>query len=162
MTCCANAPEAGYAARMSTEGYVRNFLMHRQALQDLLAQIPEEQANFAAWDDGMSFIDLTDHLSGSSTRLFNMMRGEQPQPVQPSASLADARTRLEGTTDATVQALRGMSNDDLSRVIPAFGGREMPVRALVDFIIQHEAHHKGQVWMMARMIGIKPGMFVKM
>lgn len=140
---------------MSTEGYVRNFLMHREALQDLLAQIPEAQGSFAAWDGGMSFIGLTDHLSGSSSRLFSMMRGEQPQPASPSASLAD-------TTDATMQALRGLSDEDLRREVPAFGGRPMPVRALVDFIIQHEAHHKGQVWMMARMIGITPGRFVKL
>ncbi|ADV68626.1 DinB family protein [Deinococcus maricopensis] len=147
---------------MSTEGYVRNFLMHRQALQDLLAQIPDNQGSFAAWDGGMSFIGLADHLSGSSARLFSMMRGQPPQPAPTSATLAEARQHLERTTDATVQALRGMTDEDLRRVIPAFGGREMPVRALVDFIIQHEAHHKGQVWMMARMIGLKPGMFVKL
>ncbi|MFD1732035.1 DinB family protein [Deinococcus malanensis] len=29
-------------------------------------------------------------------------------------------------------------------------------------MVSHEAHHKGQVWMMARMIGIKPPMYVKM
>jgi uncharacterized damage-inducible protein DinB len=46
--------------------------------------------------------------------------------------------------------------------VPAFGGREMPVTALLDMIITHEAHHKGQVWVMARMIGVKPPRFVKM
>ncbi|MBI0446781.1 MULTISPECIES: hypothetical protein [Deinococcus] len=33
-----------------SEIYARNFLMHRGALQDLYAELPEEQAHFSAWD----------------------------------------------------------------------------------------------------------------
>lgn len=37
----------------------------------------------------------------------------------------------------------------------------MPLYGLIDFMVQHEAHHKGQIWLMARMIGLEPAMFVK-
>lgn len=142
---------------------VRAFQSHRAALIDLYDQLPEEQANFAAWEGGMSFVRLADHLSASVNRVPAMLRGEKPDaPGAPSATLSDSRARLQSTLDAFVGTVSALSDDDLQRRIPAFGGREMPVWMLLDFITQHEAHHKGQAWMMARMIGVTPPMFVKM
>ena len=54
-----------------------------------------------------------------------------------------------------------LTDEHLSSIVEAFGGRKMPASALADFMIAHEAHHKGQVWVMARMTGVQPPMFVK-
>ena len=143
--------------------YVRQFQSHRGALLDLYAQLPDEQGGFAAWDGGMSFIRLADHLSGSATRFVSMIQGQTPAPApEPSASLGEARERLSASHDAAVGGMSTLSDEDLERRIPAFGGREMPVRMLLDMIVSHEAHHKGQIWMMARMVGVTPPMFVRM
>jgi uncharacterized damage-inducible protein DinB len=142
--------------------HARAFQSHRAALIDLYTQLPEEQAEFAAWDGGQSFLKLADHLSGSVNRVPAMLAGRQPDaPAAPSATLAEARARLQDTQDRFVAAASALSDDDLQRRIPAFG-RELPVWMLLDFMVQHEAHHKGQVWMMARMVGVTPPMFVKM
>ncbi|MEF2276852.1 DinB family protein [Deinococcus sp. YIM 134068] len=147
------------------ELHARTFEMHREALIDLYGQLPEEHGNFRAWEGGMSLIGQADHLAGSSTMLLGMIAGqapERPAPGTGSASVAEVRERLRQTTDHVAAALRALSPEDLSRRVPAFGGREMPVAALIDSLIGHEAHHKGQVWVMARMVGVKPPMFVKM
>lgn len=146
----------------ASEVYARTFLMHRGALLDLYDQLTEDQAHFSAWEGGMSFIGLADHLAGSSTRFLGLIAGEAPTaPGTGSATLHDARTRLATTTENAVAAMRGLTPDDLTRRVTAFG-REVPVTALLDTVIGHEAHHKGQVWMMARMVGLKPPMFVKL
>ncbi|PTA67070.1 DinB family protein [Deinococcus arcticus] len=143
--------------------YARNFESHRAALLDLYGQLPEDQGHFAAWDGGLSFIGQADHLSGSAGRLLSMIQGQAPGALpEASQSLTEARERLQQSMDAASQAMSAMSDEDLSRRVPAFGGREMPVAALLDAIIAHEAHHKGQVWVMARMVGVKPPMFVRM
>ncbi|PNY80701.1 DinB family protein [Deinococcus koreensis] len=143
--------------------YARAFQSHRGALIDLYGQLPEEQGGFAAWDEGMSFVRLADHLSASVNRIPAMLQGQKPDaPGAPSTGLTDARARLQSTQDAFVSTVLALSDDDLQRSIPAFGGREMPVWMLLEFITQHEAHHKGQAWMMARMVGVTPPMFVKM
>lgn len=143
--------------------YARAFAMHRAALNDLYALLPDEQASFAAWDGGMSFVGLADHLASSSDRMLAMLQGQAPGPrADGSADLSGARTRLLESTETALAAIRGLSDEDMSRRVPAFGGREMPVSALLDMIVSHEAHHKGQVWMMARMVGVQPPMFVKM
>ncbi|WP_019010288.1 DinB family protein [Deinococcus aquatilis] len=143
--------------------FARTLQGHRAALMDLYADLPDEQAQFAAWEGGMSFVGLADHLSGSSERFLSMVQGQTPGALPaPSADLPAARLRLQQTTDAALGVISALSNEDLSRRVTAFGGRELPISALLDMVIAHEAHHKGQVWLMARMIGIKPPMFVKM
>jgi uncharacterized damage-inducible protein DinB len=142
--------------------HARAFQSHRAALIDLYAQLPDEHATFRAWDEGMTFLRLADHLSGSVGRVHALLEGRQPDaPAAPSTTLTDARARLQATQDALVAATFALSDDDLQRHVQAFG-RELPVWAVLDFITQHEAHHKGQAWMMARMVGVQPPMFVKL
>jgi uncharacterized damage-inducible protein DinB len=140
--------------------YAQSFSMHREALLGLLEQIPAEQGEFTAWPEGMSFRRLADHLSASSGRVSAMTSGQIPQKLEPSADLAAAVERLREATHSTKLALTGLTPEVLAKVVPAFG-QEMPVRGMIDFMLAHEAHHKGQVWMMARMIGVQPPMFVK-
>ena len=91
-----------------------------------------------------------------------MMQGVKPDPIEPSVDFVSSIERLK-TSLSDIQAMLGAMPDEAFQVVvPAFGGREMPVAALVDFMIQHEAHHKGQVWLMARMVGVEPQMFIKM
>ncbi|GHF40598.1 putative damage-inducible protein DinB [Deinococcus metalli] len=142
--------------------HARAFQSHRAALIDLYAQLPDEHATFKAWEEGMTFLRLADHLSGSVGRVPALLEGRQPDaPAAPSATLADAQARLQATLDMFVTTASALSDDDLQRRIPAFG-RELPVWTMLDFITQHEAHHKGQAWMMARMVGVQPPMFVKL
>ncbi|WP_102125884.1 DinB family protein [Deinococcus planocerae] len=148
-----------------SESYARTFESHRGALIDLYAQLPEEHGTFSAWEGGMSLIGQADHLAASSTMMLAMIAGESPARPAPgagSASVAEVRERLRTTTERVAAAIRTLGPDDLARRVPAFGGREMPVTALLDALIGHEAHHKGQVWVMARMVGLKPPMFVRM
>lgn len=145
--------------------YLAAFNMHRAALQDLYAQLPAEQSDFRAWPEGMSFTGLADHLAGSSERIMALVQGQAPAApgsTPPSASLSEARERLEHSTRTLSEFLDSLSDEDISRVVTAFGGRQMPVSTLLDFNINHEAHHKGQAWMMARMIGVQPPFFTKL
>lgn len=143
--------------------YAQQFQAHRSALTDLYAQLPEDQANFSAWDGGMSFLGLADHLSGSSGRLVGLTRQQAPaEALPPSQTLAGARERLAQTQAEVAGVIAALTDKDLERRVVGIGGREMAVADLLDMLITHEAHHKGQIWMMARMVGVKPGRYVKM
>ncbi|GGR11979.1 DinB family protein [Deinococcus ruber] len=143
--------------------YAQRFHMHRAALQDLYTQLPADQGDFRAWDEGMSFIQLADHLSGSSQRLVALAQGQTPgAPLPASTTLQEARDRLNAATDAVMEVLGSLDDAALRQIITAFGGRQMPVAAMLDFVIGHETHHKGQAWLMARMVGIKPPFFMQL
>ena len=144
------------------ERYAMTFMMHRGALLDLLEMIPEDKGDFAAWDGGMSFHKLTDHLSASTIRISAMLAGQAPGKPEPSTDFAAAKERMKTSAESARASVSALQDEQLSTVIEAFGGWKMPMSGLVEFMISHEAHHKGQVWMMARMIGVQPPMFVRM
>lgn len=146
----------------SSQEYLQRFMMHRAALIELLEKIPDAQGDFKAWEGGMSFTSLTDHLNSAGLNLVNMALGKERVKLDPSASLSGAVARLKDTTVQLQSMLSQMSDEQLSSKTAAFRGIEMPVYTLVDFIREHEVRHKGQLWMMARMIGVEPAMFVKM
>ncbi len=140
----------------------QTFMAHRSALLELLEHIPDERGDFAAWEGGMSFKRMLDHLNGSSARMQKLMQGETPEPTVPSASFAEAKAATHHSALEVESVLKGLTEEQLSRVIPAFGGMQLPVHKLVSMLVEHEIHHKGQIWMMARMVGIKPPMFSKL
>lgn len=146
-----------------SQQYAAALQMHRAALQDLYSAVPDDRGDFKAWEGGMSFVGLADHLSATSARLPAMLKGEKPAPAEAgSTDLAQARQRLSDSTQQTLQMLAEMGDEDFDRRITAFGGHEMSIGAVMDFIVNHEAHHKGQVWLMARMLDIQPPFFVKL
>ena len=144
------------------ERYAQTLMMHRGALIDLIELIPADKGDFAAWDGGMSFHKLADHLSASINRVPAILAGQAPGNTEPSANFEAAKEALKISAENARALLSALSDEQLSGMIEAFGGRKMPVSVLIEFLIAHEVHHKGQVWMMARMIGVQPAMFVKM
>jgi DinB family len=145
----------------SGQEYAQAFQMHRAPLLELLGQIPADKGSFAAWDGGKNFIQLTDHLKLTNLRMSAMIAGEKPDTAEPSTDLASARAALETASASLTDTVSQLSLEQLSAVVDAFGGMKMPVYKLLDFAREHDAHHKGQLWTMARMVGVQPPMFVK-
>lgn len=144
----------------SADYYVQLFLAHRKALESLLDTVPEAQGDFKPWEGAMSFQSMTDHLTGASMRFSAMATGKSPEAFAASSSFGESRDRLKASTEATATSLRGLNDEQLESLIDAFGTK-MPVFALIDIMREHEAHHKGQLWTMARMIGLEPGRFIQ-
>ena len=142
--------------------YAQVFMMHRAALNDLMEKIPADKGDFAPWSGGRTFIQLADHLSSTAGYLNATAKGVQPQAPQKSANLAEATHYLKTTGNELHQTLQGLSPEQLSGEVMTFLGSKMPLHVLTDFLINHEAHHKGQIWLMARMAGVEPALFVKL
>jgi uncharacterized damage-inducible protein DinB len=140
--------------------YLRSWMMHRGAILDLLEKLPDDKGDFAAWEGGMTFTKMIDHLASATLNLTGMMAGRERVKLEPSTSLSAASTRLKEATATVQQQIAAMTDEQLATMISAFG-TQMPAYNLIDFLINHDAHHKGQLWLMSRMIGIEPPRFVK-
>ncbi|MCA9835529.1 MAG: DinB family protein [Trueperaceae bacterium] len=139
--------------------YSQVFLAHRKALETLLDKLPDDQGEFSSWDGAMSFKTMTDHLTGASLRFAGIASGKATEAFEPSQNFAEAKARLKASTETVVSSLSAMTDEQLSSMVEALG-TQMPAFTLVDLLREHEIHHKGQLWMMARMIGIEPGRFI--
>jgi len=86
-----------------------------------------------------------------------MLRGEVAAPDAPaSTTLAEAQARLTASTEQVLTLLERLKDEELSREITVFGDARMTVDALMDIVLAHEAHHKGQIWVMARLLKLQP------
>ena len=143
--------------------HAEKLMMHRRALLDLVNQIPENQIGFSPWDGGMNFKEMVDHLVESAQWLLQIVAGEKAVKMKiASQTWTEAIERLQSNTEELNRNLATLSSQDLGREVEAFGGRKMSVAMLIDFLNAHEVHHKGQIWQMARMVGIKPPLFISM
>jgi uncharacterized damage-inducible protein DinB len=141
--------------------YAQSFLMHRGALIDLLETLPPDKVDFTAWESGMSFLSSVNHLVGSSTRMLAKALSKTPDVIVPSSDWNTALANLKSNTQQVAETLSSLTEDQLDHTITNFG-REMPAYMVFGFIAEHEAHHKGQMWLMARMAGLNPPMFIKL
>ncbi len=146
---------------MNPEAFTRNLMMHRTALLELLDKIPEDKEDFLAFEDGMTMAKTAYHILASAERSIGMIMPESAVKPEPSGSFADTKARLKVNTEKLQEVLPKLSQEQLASTIEAFGGMKMPISALLDLIRDHEVHHKGQLWTMARMAGLEPGMFMK-
>ncbi|MDB5046692.1 MAG: DinB family protein [Deinococcus sp.] len=144
------------------EVYAQAFQQHRAALLDLLDRIPPEYGDRTAWEGGKSITETVDHLFSTGAGVVDMLSEGTWGAQEPSATLDGAAARLRGNTQVVVDKLLSLSDADLTQELTVFGGARWPAYRLVDFHREHEAHHKGQLWVMARQIGIEPPFFVRM
>jgi uncharacterized damage-inducible protein DinB len=112
----------------------------------------------------MTVIQLADHCFTGSERLRGVLRGE-PGAMQarfePSSDLRAAALRLREQKEALAQELRSLDSERLAGRVNAFG-RELPLFRVIDALREHEIHHKGQLWVIARELGVEPPFFVRL
>ena len=142
--------------------YAARFASHHDVLRDLLGKLSEEQARFTLWSGSMTVLEIIDHLSHTHQIVMNDLRGEAKVAPTRSASLAEARARFDRVTAEGTDMFRQLTSDDLNRVIEPFPGVHMTVERVLDLLADHDAHHKGQLWVAARHLGLTPPLFVNL
>ncbi|AWN22814.1 DinB family protein [Deinococcus irradiatisoli] len=146
----------------AAEEYAQMFSRHRAALLDLLAQVPDLAGEIAPWEGGRSIKDLVDHLYSTGEGVVSMLSGGTWEAQPASATLAEAVARLHTNTAVVTEKISGLDEHALQQELTVFGGARWPAYRLIDFHREHEVHHKGQLWLMARQAGIEPPFFTQM
>jgi uncharacterized damage-inducible protein DinB len=142
----------------SAQEYADAFIRHRQPMLELLQKIPAEHGSFAIREGAMSFVQIVDHISMTDDYLQTALLGQKFVPAAPSPDLPSALEKLLNNTPKVFAFLENLGMEQLNAEINAFR-QTWKVYRLIDFGREHEAHHKGQLWLMARAVGIEPPMF---
>jgi len=127
---------------------------HGPALLELLADVSAEQAASRPLPGAHSIWEIVFHVAAWQNSAARALAGE-PMPTDlpeeedwppvfdaseeawraAVANVGEANRRLRG-------ALRGLSDDDLERIV---GGREYSVYFLLHGVVQHGLYHAGQI-----------------
>lgn len=146
---------------IATQQVMRRWKMHRNALLELVNQLPESGAQWRPCNHAMTTLELLYHLAWTPDFFLSAVEGREAAPVPIPNSIAEAKRLLEELTKAHEEAILKQAGSDLLRdiTIPILFITEPAIEAL-NRIASHEAHHKGQLWIYARMLGVEPPFYV--
>lgn len=138
-------------------------------------EIPEDKYSFRAAEGTRSIAQTLQHISilanfqfavhrdnvVSTLEGFNFMAVMGPNMAieQESMTKAQIIARLKATGDEFESWVKGLSDDFLGQVVTMPPGGSPPSRSRFDMVIavkEHEMHHRGQLMLMQRMIGMTP------
>ena len=144
--------------------------VRRNTLQ-IAEEIPEEQYGFRATDDTMTVGELLAHMATSPMWAIAMVFEERKENVAAEDfpryfGVAGKAAAALTTKSAIVDALRtngddlaarlaGSTEDDLATIVTMPNGSKTRFELLLG-LKEHEMHHRGQLMLMQRMIGIVP------
>jgi uncharacterized damage-inducible protein DinB len=139
--------------------YKQAFLNHREPLLEMLEMIPADQSEFKIYAGGLSIFQQVDQLFGFDAAVLGALTGTEVAS-QASPNLAAAKARLRQHTNTIASSLVAMTSEQLEASLE-IEGETRKVYQWLDFVREHEIHHKGQLWMAARMLGIEPPYYIK-
>jgi uncharacterized damage-inducible protein DinB len=128
---------------------------------------PEDFARIWDWipsDARRSINDTLRHIAYVESYIIDkLIMDREPKTILPGSvfpreeypAFDDCLRLLHDVHDGTKIAFRHLTPADLKREIPAFR-RTLPIERLLWSIVQEEAHHRGQVYLLLRMQGIAP------
>jgi uncharacterized damage-inducible protein DinB len=138
-------------------------------------EIPEEKYSFRAAEGMRTIAQTLIHISNvhrfalaihrdnvlSTLEGFNFMAliGPMAASEQEPMTKAQIIARLRAAGDDFENFVKGLSEDFLGQVVTMPPGGNPPARTRFDMLIavkEHEMHHRGQLMLMQRLIGITP------
>jgi uncharacterized damage-inducible protein DinB len=121
--------------------------------------IPSERMEWSYQTDKFTFGDLVRHLAGAERYMFaeNAMRRPSRYPGH-QRELADGREAvlmyLAERHREAMSIFSELTDDDLSQKCLTPGGVAMAVWKWLRAMVEHEVHHRGQIYLMLGMVGL--------
>ncbi len=139
--------------------YLRYFENVRARTARVVACIPPERIDWRPAEGMFSFADLIRHLAATERLMF----GENAQ-CKPSRYPGHGPELADGYDDVmeyfrrihaeTVEIVSKLSAEDLARRCTTPGGTSLLVWKWLRSMIEHEVHHRGQIYLMLRLVGV--------
>lgn len=142
---------------------IQEWKTHRLVLHDLLELVDDENKDFKPWDGAMSLGELALHIATSTDMFIKLVKtGEFTAPNEETyASMDDVRDLVKKYTDFNEHDLKMITKSQMTNKVD-FNGQKAPGRTFLSMAIDHEIHHKGQLFTYIRMTGAeKMPSFVK-
>ncbi|ACT00478.1 DinB family protein [Paenibacillus sp. JDR-2] len=137
--------------------FIAGWKSHRNVLHDMLADATTEQLSYKPWEKGMSLAELVLHITGAmdmfAKTVQNGVYTPGAKPAAPS-TIEELKITVATATEQTEAVLRSLTPEQLAAPIDFFGN-SLPGLVLLQNAKDHEIHHKGQLFVYLRLVGIE-------
>ncbi len=146
------------------EKTIRGFLAYYDKVHfrtsRLLPLIPSEQFEFRPAEDKFSFADLLRHLAASERYMFvELALGNQNHYPGHGSDLAAGKKNVLSYYEAlhleSRKLLATLSDQDLNNKSVSPVGASITTWKWLRLMLEHEIHHRGQIYLMLGLIGVK-------
>jgi len=133
---------------------VNHFLSHRSVTNELVNKIEASNYEFKPTETSMSASELVSHIYTSHYKFIKTVKVGNPSPF--TESLEDTNQSLsrlgEDYTEKTKELIASLTDEELQREIELFG-RHATGQQIVQMALEHEIHHKGNLYVYIRGMG---------
>lgn len=139
--------------------FVRYFGNVRARTERLIPLIPPDRLEWSAGAGALSFGDLLRHLAGTERWMWAENAAGRPACYPGhSTELAagyDATCRYVADLHAESMAIfAALTPEQYAAGVVTPGGATLPAWKWLRAMIEHEAHHRGQLYLMLRLVGV--------
>lgn len=134
--------------------FVQRWKKHRLVVHELLDLVDDENKDFKPWDGAMSMGELALHMATSMDMFVKLVKtGEFAPPNEETFnSMDDVRDLVKKYTDFNERDLKMITKSQMNEEVE-FNGQGAPGSFWLSLAIDHEVHHKGQLFTYVRMTG---------
>ncbi|MGV3265506.1 DinB family protein [Cytobacillus pseudoceanisediminis] len=137
--------------------FLNYFLSHRKVTNELIKKIDENNYDYKPTETSMAAGKLVTHMLTSFYMFSKTVKegspavfGEKFEEIAPNLSEA-----AENYTEKTIEIISSLTNDELERTIDMsrIFGMEFTGIQLLQLAMDHEIHHKGNLFVYVREMG---------
>ena len=143
----------------TTDEFCQYFERIRSRTRRVVKLIPADRYEWTHQPGKFTFGDLVRHIAGAERYMFaeNAMRRPSRYPGH-GRRLADGRDAVLAYLDEShreaMEIFSGLTEDDLQAKCVTPGGVSMAVWKWLRAMIEHEIHHRGQIYLMLGMLDV--------
>lgn len=135
--------------------------IHKQTLR-LMKVAPDDQYEWKPTDSAMTLGGLMNHLYQAEMGLADaVVSGAYPSEFPSYTNTAELLAAYSASHAAAIEKVRALPAEAWEETITPFGPQStMPRLALLTLALEHEIHHRGQLYVYLRMLGCEvPALF---
>jgi uncharacterized damage-inducible protein DinB len=139
--------------------FLRYFENIRERTRRVIALVPAEQFEFRYREGKFSFADLVRHIG--ATERYMWAENAQGRPSRypgHGPELADGHAEVlawfERVHRESMSIFGALTNEDLARKCMTPGGAELSVGKWLRAMVEHEVHHRGEMFVYLGLMGI--------
>jgi uncharacterized damage-inducible protein DinB len=143
----------------SVESFLKYLESIRGRTRRVVELIPPDRVEWAPRDGAFTLGDTVRHLAALERWMFAENAAGRPSRYAGCGrELADGRDALLAYFDRmraeSLEIFRALSDNDLQRPCTTPGGATMATWKWLRAMVEHEVHHRGQVYLMLNVLGV--------